>query len=228
MRQQPSNPAPVVAPEAPVAPVQAAATTTSGASAAAVYQALRAQRRVLVDQLENLEDRRRELSSRLQEPMVGGADRKGLEQRITEVDQRISAVDKQIGESEAAIARQAAVPGAAIEPPPPPRLGPPDEAWVLGGMFIVVVLLPLSIAWARRIWKRGVATIASLPAELAERLTRLEQGMDAVAVEVERIGEGQRYMTRLIAEDGSLRALGAGAAEPVEVKAREPEARYRG
>jgi hypothetical protein len=51
--------------------------------------------------------------------------------------------------------------------------------------------------------------------------------MDAVAVEVERIGEGQRYMARMMAEDGSLRAIGAGAAEPVEVKAREVDAQYR-
>jgi hypothetical protein len=94
-------------------------------------------------------------------------------------------------------------------------------------MFIIIVLLPLSIAMARRIWRRGVATITKLPAELAERLTRIEQGMDAVAMEVERNGEGQRYMSRLFAEDGSMRAIGAGAAEPVEVKAREAEGQYR-
>ena len=36
--------------------------------------------------------------------------------------------------------------------------------------------------------------------EISERRERLEQGMDAVAVEVERISEGQRFTTRLIAE----------------------------
>ena len=159
--------------------------------------------------------------------MVGGADRKGLEQRITEIDGRISSIDKAIAESEAQIARAAGVPGAVVPPKPEPRNGPPEEAFVLGGMFIFVVLLPLSIAMARRIWRRGVATITSLPAELTERLTRLEQGMDAVAVEVERIGEGQRYMARLFGEDGSLRAIGAGAAEPVELKARDAEGHYR-
>ena len=121
----------------------------------------------------------------------------------------------------------AGVPGAVVPPKPEPRNGPPEEVFVLGGMFIFVVLLPLSIALARRIWRRGVATITSLPAELTERLTRLEQGMDAVAVEVERIGEGQRYMARLFGEDGSVRAIGAGAAEPVEAKVREAEGRYR-
>ncbi len=229
--QERTPPAPDVAPAiAPAPPGQVIVQIPGapGASASATYEALKAQRTELGNQLENLEDKRRDLSQRLEEPMVGGADRKGLEQRITEIDGRISSIDKAIAESEAQIARAAGVPGAVVPPKPETRNGPPEEAFVLGGMFIFVVLLPLSIAMARRIWRRGVATITSLPAELTERLTRLEQGMDAVAVEVERIGEGQRYMARLFGEAGSLRAIGAGAAEPVEVKARDAEGRYRG
>ena len=224
---QEATPAPAVAPVAPVAPVQVIIPGAPGASAAAVYEALKAQRSELANQLENLEDKRRDLSQRLEEPTIAAADRKGIEQRMTEIDGRISGLDKAIAESEAQIARAAAVPGAVVPPKPIPRNGPPEEAFVLGGMFIVIVLLPLSIAMARRIWRRGVATVTKLPAELAERLTRIEQGMDAVAVEVERIGEGQRYMARMFAEDGSMRAIGAGAAEPVEIKAREAEAQYR-
>jgi len=219
------TPAPVIAP-----PAQGQVIVTipgaPGASATATYEALKAQRRELGSQLENLEDKRRDLSQRLEEPMVGGADRKGLEQRITDMDSRISAIDKQIAESEAKIAQQAAVPGAVQPERQPPRQWPPEEVFILSGMFIVIVLLPLSIAMARRIWRRGVATITSLPAELTERLMRLEQGMDAVAVEVERIGEGQRYMARMLGEDGSLKAVGAGAAEGVEVKAREADPQY--
>jgi hypothetical protein len=218
------------APAAPAAPAPlqvAPAPAPGGASASAMYEAFKAQRRELSSQLENLEDRREDLSRQLQEPSVTGADKKGLEQRIVEVDQRISSLEKQIAESEAQVARQAGVPGAVQPPQQIRRDGPPEEVFVLGGMFIVIVLLPLSIAMARRIWRRGVSTITSLPAELTQRLTRLEQGMDAVAVEVERIGEGQRYMARMMGEDGSLRAIGAGAAEPIEVKAREAEGRYR-
>ena len=229
MQERPTPPpdvAPAIA-QAPPGQVIVQIPGAPGASAAATYEALKAQRTELGNQLENLEDKRRDLSQRLEEPMVGGADRKGLEQRITEIDGRISSIDKAIAESEAQIARAAGVPGAVVPPKPEPRNGPPEEAFVLGGMFIFVVLLPLSIAMARRIWRRGVATITSLPAELTERLTRLEQGMDAVAVEVERIGEGQRYMARLFGEDGSLRAIGAGAAEPVELKARDAEGHYR-
>jgi len=224
----PAPPAPAQLPTLPALPEQGVITLpVDGASPSDVYQALKAQRRELGNQLESLEDRRGDLSRQLQEPMVGGADRKGLEARITDIDGRIASVEKQISESEAQIARQAGVPGAAVQPPQPRREGPPEEAFILGGMFIVIVLLPLSIAMARRLWRRGVATITQLPAELTERLNRLEQGMDAVAVEVERVGEGQRYMARLMTEDGSLRGIGAGAADPVEVKAREVDAQYR-
>ena len=222
---QEAPPTPAIAP--PGAPIQILVPGAPGASASAIYEALRNQRSELANQLENLEDKRRDLSQRLEEPTISSADKKGLEQRITEIDGRISTLDKSIADAEAQIARAAAVPGAVVPPKPIPREGPPEEAFVLGGMFIIIVLLPLSIAMARRIWRRGVATITQLPAELAERLTRIEQGMDAVAMEVERIGEGQRYMARVFAEDGSMRAIGAGAAEPVEVKAREAEGQYR-
>jgi hypothetical protein len=37
-------------------------------------------------------------------------------------------------------------------------------------------------------------------ARIEDRLTRIEQAVDAVAVEVERISEGQRFTTRLLSE----------------------------
>jgi len=114
------------------------------------------------------------------------------------------------------------VPGATIEPPRVNvvRRGPPEEAFVLGGMFIFFVMMPLTIAYARRLWKRGaIAMTAEMPPELTDRLNRLEQAVDAVAVELERVGEGQRYVTRVFTE--GQRALGAGAADPLEVRQRE-------
>ena len=224
--------APPPAPQAPVISVGGQGVTIfpggDGASPAQIYQGLKNQRNELANQLENLEDKRRDLSNRLQEePAISAAERTGVEGRLTEVYARISGVEKAIAESDAQIAKAAAIPGAIPIERPRAREGPPEEVFVLGGMFIVIVLLPLSIALARRLWRRGVATVTSLPAELTDRLTRLEQGVDAVAVEVERIGEGQRYMARMMAEDSSLRAIGAGAADPIEVKAREAEGQYR-
>ena len=39
-----------------------------------------------------------------------------------------------------------------------------------------------------------------LPPGLDDRLARMEQALDAIAVEVERVSEGQRFTTRLLAE----------------------------
>jgi hypothetical protein len=36
--------------------------------------------------------------------------------------------------------------------------------------------------------------------EAQQRLERLEQAVDAIALELERVGEGQRFVTRLLAE----------------------------
>lgn len=55
----------------------------------------------------------------------------------------------------------------------------------------------------------GGSVIPALPRELTDRLTHLEQSVDAVAIEVERIGEGQRFMTRFFTENGTPRAPGS-------------------
>jgi hypothetical protein len=51
--------------------------------------------------------------------------------------------------------------------------------------------------------KRGAAAPGS-DAETRGRLERIEQAVDAIAVEVERISEGQRFTTKVIAD---LKAL---------------------
>ena len=131
---------------------------------------------------------------------------------------QIATLDKQLAESNASVARASAIPGAVVpEPPEPPPSGPSEDMVIAGMFFTFAALLPLVIAYARRIWRRSAKVIQAIPPELYERLTRIEQGMDAVAVEVERIGEGQRFMTRLFNEAGEPRALGVGAAQPVEV-----------
>jgi hypothetical protein len=174
------------------------------------YRGYVEQRRELKRQLEGLEEKRQDISGRLSDPMVGGTDRQGLEKRIQEIDQRISETEKAIAQSDAQVAAAAALPGAVVQPQEQNgNNGPPEEAFALGGLFMVIVLLPLSIAYARRIWRRSAAAVSSIPKELMERFTRLEQGVDAIAVEVERIGEGQRYL------------ISSGAAEPVSVKQRE-------
>ena len=80
----------------------------------------------------------------------------------------------------------------------------------------------LLLLGAYLVWRLALGRDArALPRELTDRLTHLEQSVDAVAIEVERIGEGQRFLTRFFTEHGIPRAPGEGAAEPIEIKARE-------
>lgn len=214
--QDPQGTAPAP-PSAPAAPV----VVTGGRavpSASAIYEGFRAQRNELNNQLEELESTRRDISSELNQIAAGSPERKGLEARMTDVDSRIATVDQMLASNAAQIATASAVPGAVVEPPQIIRDGPPEEAYIVGTIFMFVFLLPISIAFARRIWRRSAAVVTSFPREIADRLTRMEQAVEATAVEVERIGEGQRFLTRLFTEGEGARAIGAGAAQPLERK----------
>lgn len=90
-------------------------------------------------------------------------------------------------------------------------------ALALLGAFLVWRLLPSRPAPQRQ----------APDSELTDRLTRLEQAVDAVAIEVERIGEGQRFITRRFAESSAPQAAGERAAEPLEVRPRDAAPRAR-
>ncbi|MDQ3675124.1 MAG: hypothetical protein M3365_12235 [Gemmatimonadota bacterium] len=176
----------------------------------AIYEGFRAQRRELSNQLEELESTRTEISSNLLNMTAADPERKVLEERLSEVDKRISTVDGMLAANSAQLAQAAAVPGAVVEPPREIRHGPPEEVYVVGTIFMVIVLLPLSVALARRIWKRSVTAVTTFPRELADRLGRMENAIEATSLEVERIGEGQRFLTQLFTEKESARAIASG------------------
>jgi len=90
---------------------------------------------------------------------------------------------------------------------------------LLPGAYLVWRLAPGRDG--RRLWRRRGAAPPALPPELTDRLTYLEQSVDAVAIEVERIGEGQRFITRSFTENGAPREPGEGVAAPTGTTARE-------
>jgi hypothetical protein len=186
----------------------------------AIWKGFTAQRKELGDQLERLQDQRNNLSEKLQDPMVSGADRKGLETRISDLDARIQAVDKQIAGADAQVAQAAAVPGAVVEEPPVYHDDTPPTGAIVGSLFMLLCVFPITIAFSRRIWRRGGAAIAAIPGELMERISRLDQAVESIAIEVERIGEGQRFMTRVFT-DSSARSLAGAPAEPIRQPAKE-------
>lgn len=65
---------------------------------------------------------------------------------------------------------------------------------------------------ARRRWPWRQSAIAATSPELTDRLSHLEESVDAVAIEVERIGEGQRFMTRIFSEPATPSSTGEGEA----------------
>jgi hypothetical protein len=205
-------------PALPAQPATPLAPGRAAFGASAIYEGFRAQRRELTNQLEELESTRRSITSQLEDIPAGSPERRPLETRMTEIDSRIASVDQALAANSAEISKAAAIPGAIVEPPRIIETGPPEEAYVLGGMFMLIVLLPISIAFARRIWRRSAAAVSAFPREIADRLFRMEQAVEATAVEVERIGEGQRFLTRLLSEGEGTRALGLGAAQPIERK----------
>lgn len=72
------------------------------------------------------------------------------------------------------------------------------------GLFAMIAIIsisrPLIRAWARGIESR--ASQPAVPADVQARLERMETAIEAIALEVERIAEGQRFTTKLLAERG--------------------------
>jgi hypothetical protein len=75
---------------------------------------------------------------------------------------------------------------------------------------VIIIGLPLARAFARRLDRRG--GVAQIPNEVSSQLAHLNQAVDAIALEVERISEGQRFTTRLLSEqrDAARQTLPAG------------------
>jgi len=76
---------------------------------------------------------------------------------------------------------------------------------------LMALFFPLVRAFARKLELEGAQP--RIPKEVADRLARMEQAIDSVAVEVERISEAQRFTTRLLSER-TANALPAGAGVP--------------
>ncbi|HEX5439096.1 MAG TPA: hypothetical protein VFW98_18225 [Gemmatimonadaceae bacterium] len=77
------------------------------------------------------------------------------------------------------------------------------------GFFAMVatccVGVPLARAYARRMDRS--AGQPKVPPEVTDRLERMEQAIDSIAIEVERISEGQRFTTKLLSERGKESAV---------------------
>ena len=230
LQQTPAIPPPAPTPPAPAppAPVKAPNVVYAGALPGAAMTRqdvanLRARRSELSDQLESATGRRRALAEQVRR--ADGVNKSGLESRLATLDQRIVRLEGELDEVGQQLASpQAAAFVAQTRPPmnfePPVRFSNVDPEPIII-CFILFVLSPLALSISRLIWKRGSRASLQTPAlhpDSGERLERIEQGMDAIAIEVERVSEGQRFVTRLLSERNGLGLNAAQqAAEPVRV-----------
>jgi len=87
--------------------------------------------------------------------------------------------------------------------PPPGEIIPPQAVDISIAFFLmvaaIIIGLPIARAFARRMDRKGGGP-AQIPREVTEQLTQINQAVDAIALEVERISEGQRFTTRLLSE----------------------------
>ena len=106
-----------------------------------------------------------------------------------------------------------AVPAAPLPPLPPhttstgvqdfPFDVPPRAENVAVSFFVMLAVIiigsPIVRAIARRI-EKGAPVAAPIPVEMKNQLQLISQSVDAIAIEVERISEGQRFAAKLLAD----------------------------
>jgi hypothetical protein len=75
------------------------------------------------------------------------------------------------------------------------------------GFLSVSMLASASVVWAiAYAWVKWLNRPQHRAPEQDQRMDRMEQAIETIALEVERIGEGQRYMTRVLAEHDRVAA----------------------
>jgi chromosome segregation ATPase len=175
---------------------------------------LQDQRSELSSQLISANNRRNELSRQLRNARPG-PDQTGIESRISQLDGRITTIEGDIAASGRALS---AAPSGLIRQTStstgvPGRYGQPSAGQVTAISIVgmIAVLMPLSIALGRVLLRRAAHPPApQIPKDVSDRLERMEQGIEAVALEVERIGEGQRFVTQLMSDRAQRAALPEG------------------
>lgn len=202
-----------------------------------------ARRSEMSDQVVSARGRRTTLARQYES--ATGANRAGLEQQLRVLDQRIAQIEADIGDSGQALAAYTG---------PTTSVGFPDrfpvnitsgQTTAISIVFIVVVLGPLATSFGRLMWRRAAKpTLPPVWNDATNRLERLEQAVDTIAVEMERVSEGQRFITKIMTQGASegaaegaasiippnsgepLRALGAGASDG-QFEKRRDEVRVR-
>jgi hypothetical protein len=198
-------------------PAGASTITYSAPLSGREVAALKARRSELSDQLQSVDGRRSKLLSQLKSTSDPTAVQ-GLENRLALLDKRqlqlesdLATTGQQLSSAPAGLAASTGLPafnGLSS--------GQVVAISIVGTIF---VLMPLAIGVMKALIRRSAKSPVPPAAltETAERLERLETAVDTIAVEIERISEGQRFVTKLLSDSQSL-ALSSGQRSPEAVR----------
>jgi hypothetical protein len=215
--------------QAPSTPRVTIQTTPSGAVQVLTQQpmrpltsreisAIRSRRSDISSQLTSSMERREGLIDDLEDAPPSVAP--GLIAQIQMLDQRIVKIEQDM-EASGQMLRTGLTVDNGIALVGPPEFVASDAAAARGAAYGAIVLVPVLLVYMvarfRRRRRRGVSETRST--EQDSRMERLEQAVDAIALEIERVGESQRYQSKVLAEANLMPAMsGARSAEPVRVR----------
>lgn len=186
---------------------------------AADIDALKARRDELSNQLQSVDSRRSKLINQLKQTADATATQ-GLEARLALLDARQLQLESDIQlTGEQLTSPSAGVIASTAAPPVFAGLRSKD-LMTLSVLSIVLVFFPLAVGAARAALKKAnrPGPPAAAFMETAQRLEHLEASVDAIAIEIERISEGQRFVTKLLSESQPAPMLGAGQRTPETVR----------
>jgi hypothetical protein len=161
-------------------------------------------------ELQDAAERRNSIMSRMRE--APNAALSGLEQRLAEVDNRIVNIEREISRNAALMNRapaDALLAGTNARPDPAMIANKlANDIVPIVAIISMFVFAPIAFSIARFFWRRssGPAKVAAPDHATQQKLEHLQQAVDTIAIEIERISEGQRFVTRLLND----RALPAG------------------
>jgi hypothetical protein len=175
------------------------------------YKQLKARFDELQNQRQILANRRENVASQYRS--AAGISRDGIGARLQVMDRSMIQIETDLAATSQALVNKAE-PSIPVPPPPNLRRGvsPGDVFGISLMVFLgtMVIMVPLAVRRAKARWMRSGAPMNTPIPAGNDRLDRIEHAVDTIAIEIERVSENQRFMTRLMTETqlaGSIAAV---------------------
>jgi len=201
--QQASGSLPQV-PQPPQPPQQLVVPLTAVPQTAAEVRAIRIKIDDMRESLQDFAERRNSVAGNLRRADIDA--RPGYQARLDNLDANINLLQNQITQATLALSQapaSAMVGGTETRMIMPPMPGGPRDAVqiisVIGSFLVVLSIIGFVRAVVTRRMERSSSRAIADP-ETGNQLRQLQQSVDSIAIEVERISEGQRFVTKALAE----------------------------